>query len=90
MRALLISRADLRTTREWSGDAIDDVAQTHCQFIAYVSAAHAAPENQGDQKYDQGIFHQSLTPLITQVLQWFHDSLSLLLLSAMLWYHNAA
>jgi hypothetical protein len=42
--------------------------QLPAEFIAYVSTPHAAPENQGNQKYDQGIFHQSLTPLITQVL----------------------
>jgi hypothetical protein len=58
----------LRTAGERGGDAIDDFAPTSCQFIAYVGALHAAPENQRDQKYDQGVFHQSLTPLIMQVL----------------------
>jgi hypothetical protein len=58
----------LRTAGERGGDAIDDFAPTPCQFIAYVGALDPAPENQSDQKYDQGVFHQSLTPLITQVL----------------------
>lgn len=58
----------LRTAGERGGDAIDDFVPTPCQFIAYVGALHAAPENQSDQEYDQGVFHQSLTPLITQVL----------------------